>query len=440
MTCAVPRSAGRIADCWTLRAALLTLLYLAVLSAAVIGAYIPNQQALSPFDEWVYLDAVDKVTDLQIPQQGELIGQAALEVSSCRGVFVWGPTGSPCGGPYVSTDYPLGGVTSADIHPPTYFAMTAAAAGLIRAMGLSDDLLTSARIVGAFWLMLGLVGITVLARELGLPFYSGVGAATLAAVLPITRYNNSYITPDALNIAVGAFVLLTAVRIARGAWPWWALAVAGAVAGGIKTQNALALGVAIVFLIINALMARSADVQSWRRHLLASLGAITGYLVVQGGWLVVRSLRSLGDSPVHDDAGGRLTLELAAQETTAFILRLGLGATEDGQPVPTYAYILTALLVAGLVGAVLYRPLQTVHWQLGTATTLLVFLGSPILLVAQQLAISEVVPSPARYGSSLIAGACIVTAGAFDTQRRSVAFFGVTALIAATVVVTNVAS
>ena len=427
----------RLVDRWTRREALYTLLFLAVLSAAVIGSYIPDQQPLSPFDEWVYLDSVDKATDFQLSQQGELIGEEALEVSSCRGVFVWGPTGSPCGGPYVSTDYPLGGVTSADIHPPTYFALTATVAAAIRTVGLSDDLLTSARMVGALWLLLGLLALVVLARELGAPLLSGLGAAAVAAALPITRYNNSYITPDALNIAVGAVTLLAAVRFAKNVWPWWTLVVAGALAGSIKTQNGLAIGVALIFLLANAVVARRPGNFVFRRHALGAVGMLAGYFATQVGWLVLRSIRSLGDAPGHDSGGGDLTRGLITRETTAFILRLGLGATEDGLAVPTYAYYLTALLIAGFVGAVLYRPVRSAYWQIGTATTAVAFIGSPILLIAQQVAIAEVIPSPARYGSSLIAAACVVTAGSFGTRRRSVAFFSASTLVAASVVFTN---
>jgi hypothetical protein len=155
------------------------------------------------------------------------------------------------------------------------------------------------------------------------------------------------------------------------------------------------------------------------------------------GWLAVRSFRSLGEAPAHDNSGAELTLELVARETTAFILRLGLGATEDGQPISTYAYFLTALLIAGFVGAVLYRPVRSVYWQIGTATTVVVFIGSPVLLIAQQAALAEVVPSPARYGSSLIAAACVVTAGSFSTRLRSVLFFGAASLVAIGVVTTS---
>ncbi len=128
------------------------LLAYGVLAAAafvLVATYIPDQPTLSPYDEWVYVDYVDKMTRLDIPQQGELIDTYALEIASCRGVFVWGTIGSPCGGPYESLAYPLQGVTSADIHPPTYFGATAGLAEAMRGVGLFDDLLTSARAVGA---------------------------------------------------------------------------------------------------------------------------------------------------------------------------------------------------------------------------------------------------------------------------------------------------
>ena len=127
------------------------------------------------------------------------------------GVFVWGP--------YTSAEYPMVGVTSADIHRPTYFAVNAAIAGSVRVLGLSGDILTSNRMVGALWLFLGLILLVLLAMELGAPLWRAVGAAGVIAALPIIRDTNFYLTPDALNVAIGAAVLLTAVRYAGVVWP-----------------------------------------------------------------------------------------------------------------------------------------------------------------------------------------------------------------------------
>lgn len=419
---------------------LLSIAAVSAFAILVIGTYIPDQRPLSPFDEWVYLDYVDKMAHFDVPQTGETIDREALEVSSCRGVFVWGEVGSPCGGPYVSTDYPLAGITSADVHPPTYFAANAALAGVVRSIGLSDDVLTSNRVIGALWLAIGLWLVLVLAHELGAPLSAGVGIAGVVASLPIVRYTNSYITPDTLNLAIGALALLTALRVSRDRWPWWSMAVVGALAGFVKTQNGLVLGATTFFLLWFYLLDRRARPgeppasRCWK----AAAGSVVAFIGTQIVWTLTRRLLSLDSAPSHG-GGTSLTLDLLVRETGAFILRLGLGATEDGQPIPSYAYFSTALLIAGCVGATLYRSVRDERWAVAASVTLLVFIGSPLLIVAQQFVLAEVVPSPTRYGASLLAGIAAVTATAFSTRYRSAALAGFGTLVVFLVVGQNLA-
>jgi hypothetical protein len=416
---------------------ILAVVTLCAISAAIVGTYIPDQEPLSPFDEWVYLDYVDKLTRLGLPQTGESIDRASLVASSCRGVFVWGPTGSPCGGPYVPSEYPMGGITSADVHPPTYFAANALLAAVLRGVGVSDDLLTSNRMVGALWLAAGLVLVAGLARLLGAPLLAATGAAAVLASLPLIRYNNSYITPDAMNVIVGAGVLITALLISRGRWPWWAMIAAGAFAGAVKTQNGLVVGAGACFLLWRVLCdRRSSGVDADHRLIWAAVGGVVAYVGAQLGWILTRRILSVGPSP-EQGVEIPLTFNLAIRETAAFVLRLGLGATEDGLAVPTYAYFALALMLAGCVGAVFYRPWHHESWGLAASVTLLVIIGSPVLLVAELIAAGGVVPSPTRYGASLLAGVFAVLATAFSSRLRSAALASTGGAMVVIVVVDN---
>ena len=329
------------------------LLGLLIVSVSIIGTYIPDQRELSVFDEWVFLDYVDQVTNLNVAQRGEQVTGEALEVLSCRGVQYYGTIGSPCGGPYDPLLYPQGGITAADVHPPTYFALTAAGAAVIRGLGISDDLLTSSRMMGAAFLFVGLIGIVLLALDLGARLPAAVGAASVVAALPLTRYTNSYITPDNLNLAAGSFILLAAVRFRRNIWPWWPLAVASAAAGLVKTQNGLAVGAAVIFLVWSALTVNSRPMPSARKHLAAGAAALGAFFGVQLLWQAIRAATAVGSVP---DQGvlGPLTSGLLVRETAAFLLDLGLRVTDDRDP--TISYFLTGLLVAGCVGALLYLP------------------------------------------------------------------------------------
>lgn len=409
-------------------------LLLGVLSVALVATYIPDQPTLSPFDEWVYVDYVDKATSLGVAQQGETIDDEALALSSCRGVHVWGTFGSPCGGPYDPLQYPLGGVTSADIHPPTYFLATAAGAAVIRAVGLSDDLLTSSRAMGAVWLLMGLLLVVLAAVELGAPKWSAVGAAALVASLPLTRWTNSYITPDALNIAVGGALLVTAIRVRHRAWPWWSLAIIGALAGAIKTQNVLAVGATVVFLFVSAVVvARSGDVRHARQFALGGGATVFGFVAAQLLWIVLRGMLSIGPSP-DTAAEAPITLARLASGTGSFVFALGIGSLP---PVPAYAYLSTALVVAGSVGALLYRSVSDERFALAVGITLMVFLGSATLMVAQQAVFGAAADSPVRYGGSLLPGLAVVTATAFPTRARGIALAASSLVFAALLLYSN---
>jgi hypothetical protein len=388
---------------------------LALFSVLIVATYIPDQPELTLFDEWVYLDAIDQATDFGVAQRGESVLGETLEVLSCRGVQAYGLMGSPCGGPYISAEYPQGGITGADIHPPTYFVLTAGGAAVIRAMGLSDDLLTSSRMMGAVWLFLGLAGIALLAVQVGATLAAAVGSAGVVASLPLTRYTNSYLTPDNFNLAVGALVMLAALRFSSGRWPWWMLLVAGALGGAAKTQNALAIGAAIVFLAWHLVTNRRSGHLAPRSYALGAAGMLLGFLAVQAIWQLARSLLAVGESP-DQGVSQTLTANLLVRETTAFIFRLGQSVTSDSDP--TIAYFSAALLVAGCFGALVYRRFDDEKWGVAAATTLLLVVGSPALILIVQFVVGEAIPSPARYGGSLLSPMAAVTAAAFDTRRR----------------------
>ncbi len=255
----------------------------------------------------------------------------------------------------------------------------------------------------------------------------------LIASLPLVRLTNSYITPDALNLAVGGAVLLAALRTSRGSWPWWSMVLVGFFAGAVKTQNVLVVTAATVFLVWAAWCHRT---RAAGRRSTLGVGAVSiGFLVPQIGWLAVRRMASLSESP-DTAAEGALTGELMLREMTAFVFRLGLG---DLQPVPVYAYLITAVIIAGCLGAVLYRPVKDERWGMGTSAMLLVFVGSPILLLTQYIAFGEVAAAPNRYGGSLLAGIGAMTATAFQSRRRGWLLCGIGIAALATVVVDNLA-
>jgi hypothetical protein len=410
------RSPGVI---WVAGAVLATL----ALSAVLVASYVRDQGPLSPFDEWVYVDYLDKVSRGELPEQGETIDEYALELSSCRGVFVWGPQGTACGQEPQLSDYPQAGVTSADIHPPTYFVVTNAAATVLLRLGVTDDLLTAGRLVGAGWLFLGLALMYVLGRDWGASRAASAALVLAVAVAPLTRYTNSYITPDAANLAVGAGVLLVASRWLAGRWPTWTLLAVGLVAGALKAQNLLAVGVAAVLVVgvpVLRVVPRRPDL-TLKSSLIAAAVMMGGGLLAQVAWLAYRSAAAVGPSPAQGLPEGRPTLDQLVSETTSFVAKLGLGATEDALPVPVYGHWLSWLIIAGTLGAALVLGLRDMRGLVGGSLVLGLVLGGPALMIMISLISGIIVPSPARYGMVLLAGAGAVTAASLKDRWMGVA-------------------
>ena len=98
----------------------------AVLVLAAIGVSgtvtALHTEEMSPIDEWVYLDYLNKFPSQGIVHRGEDIGLDALEQMACHGVKVYGPMGPPCGSNYEDRirEVPYLGQTSADLYTPVY--------------------------------------------------------------------------------------------------------------------------------------------------------------------------------------------------------------------------------------------------------------------------------------------------------------------------------
>lgn len=379
----------------------LTVLGLAVLSGVLVAGYAVDQYRLGVFDEWVYADALDQASRGEVVEQGERVGLYARELSSCRGVEA-GSAGPACGEPYVSEQYPQRGITSADIHPPTYFFLTAALSRPLLATGAVEDLLLAGRLVGAVWLTAGLVALVLLCRELGAGRRATAAVVVAVALSPIVRTTNSYVTPDALNLLMGASVVLAALKVARRHWHWAVLPALAALAVAVKFQNIVAVGVAAALLATLRLVQqpRDAVLMSRARALAVPALTVAAALVTAVGWLAVRASLSQGDSPAQSARELPLSLRLALRETTSFTT--GIVGSGGGFPLDVRGTYLSWLLLAGLGAALAmsHRGSALRHAAGWLAAGLL--LASPALLVAQQVVNGFAVRSPDRYGMSLL--------------------------------------
>ena len=99
-----------------------------------------HTEALSPVDEWVYVDYLFKLPTQGFVHQGEEIGLDARAIMACDGVTPFGPMGPSCGSDYSNAAaFPYEGISSADAYTPVYFAETVVGGQMIQSVtGISE--------------------------------------------------------------------------------------------------------------------------------------------------------------------------------------------------------------------------------------------------------------------------------------------------------------
>ncbi|WP_225753643.1 hypothetical protein [Actinotalea sp. Marseille-Q4924] len=399
---------------------LVTAVLLVGASAGLAAPYIADTTTMSRADEYVYIDAVDKATRGNVAQRGELVDQYALEVLSCRGVE-GALMGSPCGGPYSRENVPWeGGRTSADIHPPTYYFVTASLTRAVQVLTPVDDLLSAARVTSAAWVGLGLTAVVALCRTLGASRVAAAAVAVLGLVAPHTRWVATFVTPDALNILAGAVVMLVAVQVVRERLhPAWMVA-AALVVGSVKAQNALTGGLVVLLLLIVALRRRR-DGDRSRKPVQAvawAVGALFAGIVPQVVWMALRAATALGPAPGQGLEAPPLGVYAVLYDSTAFIRGVVVGpnatyppAWSAGSPLTIHGETVSWILVGGLVALALFASgVPALQSSFARAGLLSFLLAGPALRVALYAVDGANFGMPVRYGLVLFPAMLAATA------------------------------
>jgi hypothetical protein len=389
----------------------LALVALVLLSAAVVGGTVAQRAPLGVYDEWVFLDAVDKASRANLTQQGERMDQYALHISSCRGVGDTSSVGSPCGGVLEPTMYPQTGITTADIHPPVYFVLAAAGAEVVQLLTPLDEPLDSARLVGGVWLGAGLLLVVALARELGATRVAAVLAAITCLALPLVRSVSTHLTPDALALVAGAGVGLATLWWQRGrSWLW--LAGASALAASVKAPFVLAVAACAVVVLLSA--------GTWRRRATGVVALGLPAALVTVGWLEIRQRVAVAPSPAQ-----AVILTDMSWDTVVADLDVVLGLPEDacnsvlgcGLGLAVGVFWSVAALVALVRSAGSPDRRRLAVWWVGVGTAALA--AGPLAQLALQLATGGVFATPPRYAIALVPiAAALAMASVAQTSRH----------------------
>lgn len=411
-------------------------LVLVAASLIVPGAVtVLHSDALSPIDEWVYVDYLYKLPTEGILLQGEEIGKEALEIMACNGVTPYGPMGPACGSDYsVVSEFPFGGITSADAYTPIYFAITRVVGDTIHILTGTDQL-TAWRLTGPLWLALSMVVFYLLLRKWAVHPLAvlAIGLAFIAS--PFSWWTYTYVSTDAPSFLVGALLILLATRYVRGEGSGWWIPALSVLAVLTKVTNIL--GVCLVALILAFHWIAEFRSTSWsgprtrrpnipNRYSLALPGIAAASVmlasVAQLAWLALRRAMAIG-MPADQSIGIALdTQELVSQMTNflpgTIVANVNIaGSTGYALPVPGFVVApLSWICIAGVIGAFWALGERSRHAPLVIAVALSAALFAPMLAIVIQVTTGGYYTLPPRYGAPILAG-FLLLAGMTMTNR-----------------------
>lgn len=382
-----------------------------------------HSKALSPIDEWVYVDYLYKVPVEGMVHEGEAIGNAALNIMACDGVRPYGPMGPPCGSSYRNLSaFPFQGKTSADAYTPVYFDTTWAVGEAIHAVTGTSEL-TSWRLTSALWLAIASVLLYFLLRQWRIRkvVIFALGVAMIAS--PFAWWTYTYVSTDAPSLPLGILLLIAAVKFERGKWSGWWLVAISIIAVLFKVTNILAVCLAALFLLITWLLElKRTRWSGWKsprpnrvgRSSLAlplfAASSVISAAVAQVIWLAIRQAVAIG-APANQGIAIPLTVRRLAEQTVNFLPGTII-ANVNVAGSPNLAYTIPPFLiqplswitVAGVIGAfwMLRRRSSTTAIVIAVVSAAVLF--APMLGLVVYLTTGSYFNLPPRYGAAILGG------------------------------------
>lgn len=402
-------------------------------SIVFVSANAPTHEQMSLFDEYVYIDYLEKFPEQGVIRQGEMTGELAREYYSCQGVEVFGkiaPENCATGDYSVDAQYPMEGTNSADIYTPLYFGVTWLIAQPIM-WATGSDLVEAGRLAGAAWLAAAAVLLYFALGRLQLSVTVRVAAPLLMIASVGSWLANTYISTDASALPVGAALFLLALRyVQTGRGPWLLIAVS-VLGVALKFQNLMAVASTCLFLLLawasqrwrKPSLSEVASADQARPHLLRSSTVLVSVsmlllsLLAQVAWMTVRASVSLG---VREDpsAGSPLGLEELVRQSFKFFGKIMNGINVDPNAVVGWALSNAAswVLIAGVLAAVAIEARWSIRYNLAISWLFTIFTAGPALALATFASAGYFFDLPVRYGFSLVPVALAFAAALFDRK------------------------
>ena len=343
------------------------------------------------------------------------------------------------------------GYDTAYIHPPTYYDVTWALGKVLKPVTGAKSWVTVWRLIGAAWLAAGLLLTYAAGIRLGVRRLPLVGLLLFLASAPSIIQTNSTVTPDAASTFVGGAVLYLATRWeAGGRWRWLALIGIGFVGTAIKIQDSIIVMMIVLYFLFRMSASPPTPTPSgtpdaaglapdatWPVRLVrdARVRAVGIILittvVIASTWTVLQRVTETIDPNKllvnQQFVVSSITLQQIASTFGVFLAPVpGAYIPSAMQNVWTVdmSNVLSWLLIAGVVGAALFRARTQAIASLARATLLLALLGGPIFVVLNYLSMSQYVPMPTRYGFTLLPAMVVCTADAIRARWAGLVVLG----------------
>jgi hypothetical protein len=345
----------------------LTIIALVTMGTTVAG----HSRAMSPIDEWVYLDYLQKVPTQVMVHRGEEMTQEALGYMACDGQALQGRISYlECDGSYDRQQFPYTGITSADAYTPLFFIPTSLI-GYAAHFVTGIDIVAAWRWATSLWLVAGLLMFVALLRLFRVPNLVQFALGLLIIGAPFSYWTYSYVSTDAPALLMGGMLLYFGIRYLRGEMRPWPLLVASVAAVALKFPFILGVMlVSLLFLVEWIIRARDEAREKrrvWRTMFqrknlvlpmwgVINVGASTLFAFL---WLRVVNLLAVSDEVAAQAINVKVTIFEALRlmmsfGPTSLMHRLSTpDATGfDTIPVPTMATApLGWILIAGILSA-----------------------------------------------------------------------------------------
>jgi hypothetical protein len=428
---------GRLA-----RANALVACMVVALSGLFVGLHVQGYTTLSPVDELQHIDYLDRAPEH--PEPDDRVGQYALHQQLCRSVDApdFGPP--QCrSGRLDPNDFQERGYNTAAIYTPIYYTVTKVVASGVDVVTPTDDLVTTGRLAGAFWLALGVLLIYAAGRRRGLRRGPMAAIGALLVSAPAVLYPSATIAPDATALAVGGGLML--------ALTWWedkpstrraaVLVGVAAVVALVKMTYLCIVAAVSIYLLLRWLRGRGRDGQSAPWALLVAVATGAGALVVTVAWMayVAAQPQIVTEELPHMATRFKVaSFPWAGLGDGLFVLVQPLSNPWALVGVPQLSVLACTIgslvLTSGSVAVAVFGVGSDRERDLARATLLSAVASSVLLVTASYLTSGSYIPLPTRYGMALLAPLAL-SAAACARSRTATAILW--ALAAVTVVLTT---